>query len=383
MIPLSVPNIKGKEWKYVKECLDTEWVSSAGSFVERFEDDISNFTGAKYVIACSSGTSALHISLKLSGVKPGDEVIIPSLTFIAPVNAIKYNGANPIFMDADNYFNLDVEKTIEFLNNETFQKNGFSYNKKTKNKITAIVPVHMWGNAVDLAPLINICFEMGIKIVEDSSESLGTFYNKNELKGKHTGTLGTLGCLSFNGNKIITTGGGGAILTNDKKLAIKARYLTTQAKDDPIRYIHNDIGFNYRLTNVQAAIGVGQFEMLGSFLERKKEIYQFYLSNINDTNGYYMAQVPEYSINNHWLNILKINKNQSKMNRESLMKYLHKNKIQTRPPWYLNHLQKPYKKYQKYKIEKSFELVDYSLCIPSSSNLSKTELLQIIKYINE
>ena len=270
MIPLSVPNIKGKEWEYVKECLDTEWVSSAGSFVERFENDIANFTKAKYVIACSSGTSALHISLKLSGVQPGDEVIIPSLTFIAPVNAIKYNGANPIFMDADNYFNLDVEKTIEFLNNETFQKNGYSYNKKTKNKITAIVPVHMWGNAVDLAPLINICIDMGIKIVEDSSESLGTFYNENDLKGKHTGTLGTFGCLSFNGNKIITTGGGGAILTNDKELAKKARYLTTQAKDDPIRYIHNEIGFNYRLTNVQAAIGVGQFEMLESFLERKK-----------------------------------------------------------------------------------------------------------------
>ncbi|MCK4826699.1 aminotransferase class I/II-fold pyridoxal phosphate-dependent enzyme, partial [bacterium] len=256
LIPLSVPSIQGNEWKYIKECLDSEWVSSAGKYVDKFEEEICRYTGAKYAVACVNGTAALHVSLKLVGVQPADEVIVPTLTFIAPVNVVRYLNAEPIFMDADDYYNIDAQKTIQFIKNESEFRNGFTYNKKTGKRISAIIPVHVFGNAVNLEELIPICKKRNIKIIEDATESLGTAYTKGKFAGKHTGTIGDIGCFSFNGNKIITTGGGGMIVTNNPGYAQKARYLTTQAKDDKIHYIHNDIGYNYRLTNIQAALGV-------------------------------------------------------------------------------------------------------------------------------
>ena len=270
MIPLSVPNISGKEWEYVKECLDTEWVSSAGKYVDKFESDVAKYVNSKYAVACTNGTSALQVSLRLVGVEANTEVIVPSLTFVAPVNAIVYNNASPVFMDVDEYYNIDIFKTINFIENETQYKNGYSYNKMTKKRISALLPIHMWGNAVNLEDLIPICEERNISIIEDASESLGSYYIEGKYKNQFTGSVGKLGCLSFNGNKIITTGGGGMILTNDKTLAEKAKYLTTQAKDDPVRYFHNDIGYNFRLTNVQAAIGVAQLKQLKKFLKEKK-----------------------------------------------------------------------------------------------------------------
>ena len=279
-IPLCVPTLKGDEWKYVKECIDTEWVSSAGKYVDLFEQNISEYTGSKYAVACVNGTSAIQVSLRLAGVLPGDEVIVPTLTFIAPINAIAYNNASPVFMDADNFYNLDAGKTISFINNETVFKDGFTYNKSTNVKVAALLPVHVWGNACWLDELTELCRERNIAIVEDASESLGTFYKEGKYKGKHTGTIGKLGCLSFNGNKIITTGGGGMILTDDEKLAEKAKYLTTQAKDDPVRYIHHEIGHNFRLTNVQAALGVAQLEQLSGFLDRKRDIYRQYVESV-------------------------------------------------------------------------------------------------------
>ncbi|MBT6938248.1 MAG: aminotransferase class I/II-fold pyridoxal phosphate-dependent enzyme, partial [Candidatus Marinimicrobia bacterium] len=208
-IPLSVPSLKGNELEYVKECIDTEWVSSAGKYVNLFEQKIAEYTGSKYAIACMNGTAAIQVSLRLAGVEAGDEVIVSTLTFIASVNTITYNNAKPIFMDADKYYNMDAEKTIDFIKNDTLYKNGFSYNKITHKKISAILPVHVWGNACSFNELSELCKERNIAIVEDACESLGTFYNEGKYKGKHTGTIGKLGCLSFNGNKIITTGGGG------------------------------------------------------------------------------------------------------------------------------------------------------------------------------
>ena len=281
MISLSVPNISGNEWKYVKECLDTEWVSSAGKYVNLFESKIEDFTKAKHAIACVNGTSALQVSLRLAGVSPGSEVITSTLTFIAPVNSIIYNQASPVFMDCDDYYNIDVEKTIEFIEKKTIFKNGMSYNKTTNAHISAIIPVHVWGNAVYLDDLVKICRERNISIVEDSSESLGTFYTSGKYSGKHTGTIGKIGNLSFNGNKIITCGGGGMILTNDTLIAEKAKYLTTQAKDDPIRYIHNEVGYNFRLTNIQSALGVAQLENLNEFLVKKKKYTELIMKNSN------------------------------------------------------------------------------------------------------
>ena len=381
-IPLSMPSIKGKEWEYIKECLDTEWVSSAGKYVDLFEQKIAEYTSAKHAVACVNGTSALHVSLKLAGVNPEDEVIVPTLTFIAPVNAISYNGATPVFMDADEYYNIDAEKTIEFINKETVFKKGFTFNKTSKKRIFAIVPVHVWGNACWLDELISICKERNISIIEDASESLGTVYNAGHYSSKHTGTVGKLGCLSFNGNKIITTGGGGMILTDDDQLAEKARYLTTQAKDDPVRYIHDEIGYNFRLTNIQAALGVAQMEQLPGFLERKREIYRQYKETLQDIEGLTIPDIPDYADNNHWMNLMQIDSNIYGEDSETLMQTLEENRIQTRSVWRLNHEQKPYKDCQYYKIEKAEKLVKNSLCLPSSANLSNENLNKIISVLN-
>jgi len=381
-IPLSVPSLNGNELQYVKECIDTEWVSSAGKYVDLFEKKIAEYTGSKYAIACVNGTAALQVSLRLAGVGGGDEVIISTLAFMASVNAITYNNAKPIFLDADKYYNIDAEKTIEFIKKETVFKNRFTYNKKTNNKITAIIPVHVWGNACWLDELIELCNKQNIAIVEDACESLGTFYNNGKYEGKHTGTIGQLGCMSFNGNKIITTGGGGIILTNDESLAKKAKYLTTQAKDDPIRYVHDEIGYNFRLTNIQAALGVAQLEQLPVILKRKKEIYDLYHLTIKNIDGLSLSKVPDYADNNHWLNLLQIDSNVFRENREALMKRLEENGIQTRPVWKLNHDQKPYKDCQHYKIENAKKLVENSLCLPSSSNLTNENLNKIVSQLN-
>ena len=383
MIPLSVPSLQGNEWQYVKECLDTGWVSSAGKYVELFEQKIAEFTGTKYAVACVNGTSALQVSLHLSGVQSGDEVIVPTLTFIAPINAVAYNGASPLFMDADKDYNIDTEKTIEFINKETVFKDGFTYNKLTNSRVIAIIPVHVFGNAAWMDELIPLCEERNINVVEDASESLGSVYKEGNYKGKHTGTIGKLGCLSFNGNKIITTGGGGMILTDDEELADKARYLTTQAKDDPVRYIHHEIGYNFRLTNIQAALGVAQLEQLPAFLERKREFFNKYQTAINDIDGLVIADVPGYAENNRWMILLQIDKKVCGEDREELMHRMNANNIQTRPAWAPIHLQKPYRSCQTYHVERAEELVGISLCLPSSTNLSDSDLLKVITNLNE
>jgi len=381
-IPLSVPSFKDNEWKYVKECIEAGWVSSAGKYVELFEKKIAEYTGVKFAVACVNGTSALQVSLRLAGVAPGDEVIVPTLTFIAPVNVISYNGALPVFMDCDEYYNIDAEKTAEFIKNETEFKDGFTFNKKTNNKISAILPVHVWGNATWLDELIQLCAERNITIVEDAAESMGTRYINGEHSGKHTGTIGLLGCLSFNGNKIITTGGGGMILTDDEELAEKARYLTTQAKDDSVHYIHHEIGYNFRLTNIQAALGVAQLEQLPEFLKRKREIYQKYVESMGNIEHLEMAPLPDYSDNNHWMNLVQIDSEHYSEDRETLMQRLENNGIQTRPVWTLNHLQVPYRNCQTYRIKKAEELVYNSLCLPSSTNLTENNLNQVIAQLN-
>jgi perosamine synthetase len=383
MIPLSVPSIQGNEWKYIKECLDTEWVSTAGKYVDKFEDKICDYTGAKFAVACVNGTSALHISLIIAGVKQGDEVIVPTLTFIAPINTVRYVNAEPIFMDSDEYYNIDIQKTIEFINNETIFRDGFTYNKATYNRIPAIIPVHIFGNAVDIKPLLEICRNRNIRIIEDATESLGTKYTKQFLNEQHTGTVGDIGCYSFNGNKIITTGGGGMIVTNNKYYAEKARYLTTQSKDDPIRYVHNEIGFNHRMNNIQAAMGVAQLEQLDRFIEIKRNNYSIYKTEISNIDGLTIADVPEYCNPNFWFYALEIDKEKYGKDREELMKYLDDNGIQTRPVWYLNHLQNPYKENQSYRIEKALELWEKTLNLPCSVRLNEENIEKVINKLNE
>lgn len=379
MIDLHSPSINKSAINYFKKCIKSGWVSTGGNYVTQFEKEIAKFTGAKFAIACNSGTSALHISLKLAGVSPGDEVIAPSLTFVASINAILYNCCSPIFMDSDDYFNIDVDKTIEFLNKNTFKKNDLTYNKKTKKKISAILVTHVWGHAADLRRLKKECDKKKIAIVEDASESLGTKYKKNN---KHTGTIGLLGTLSFNANKIITTGSGGMILTNDSRIAKKAKYLTTQAKDNSIFFVHNNVGYNYRMSNISAALGISQIKQLKYFLKKKKMIRNFYEKHFKNLKNISLAESPSYSQNNNWLNLIRINK-RFKLSRNQLIKKMIKNKISVRPVWKLNHLQKPFIKFQNFKIKNSLKLIKESLCLPSSPFLKKRDLKKIIKELNE
>ena len=382
MIPLSVPHISGNEWEYVKECLDTAWVSTAGAYVGRFEDSICKFTGAAHAVACVNGTAALHISLIIAGVEAGDEVLVPTLTFIAPVNTIRYLHAEPVFMDCDDYYNIDAQKTVEFIRNETDFRDGFTVNRQSGKRIKAIIPVHVFGNAVALEELVAICRERNIRIVEDASESLGTTYTEGEYALRHTGTIGDLGCFSFNGNKIITTGGGGMIVTDNAEYAEKARYLTTQAKDDAIRYVHDEVGYNFRLTNVQAAMGVAQMETLPEYLDCKRANFMRYREEIQHISGLTVAETPAYAESNYWFYALQIDTAVYGKDVENTMAFLGEKKIQTRPLWHLNHLQKPYQSCQHYKIEKAFDLAAKTLNIPCSVNLTDQDIRAVVGALN-
>jgi aminotransferase in exopolysaccharide biosynthesis len=381
MINLHEPSIIGNEWKYLKNCLDQGWVSSVGKSIDIFEKKIAKYTGAQYAVACINGTSALQISLKLVGVKRGDEVIVPSMTFISPINAISYNNAKPVFMDNDKYYTIDINKTVEFINNETRivkrkifgKKTTITINKKTGNRITAIIIVHVFGNAVNLSKLFYLCKKKNIVLIEDAAESIGTFYTSGKFKNKHTGTIGKIGCLSFNGNKIITTGAGGMILTNDLKIAKKAKYFTTQAKDDSIYSIHNEIGYNFRMANINAALGLAQLESLSKYIRKKKIIHEKYKYEVNKIKGLTISNSSYYTGCNYWLNILEINEHLSKTKLSKIIKYLNKNGIKTRPFWYPNHLQKQYKNCQTYKLDYIKKIYQNRLCLPSSAQLTKKQ----------
>lgn len=379
MIPLSVPSIDGNEWQYIKECLDTAWVSSAGKYVDTFERNICNFTGAKHAVACVNGTAALHVALLVAGVKPGDEVIVPTITFIAPVNAVRYLNAYPVFMDCDDFYNLDVEKTIAFISEETEMRDGCSYDRATGRRVSAIVPVHVFGNAADLTNLQTVCCERNIKIIEDASESLGSRYKQDVLQGRHTGTVGDIGCLSFNGNKIMTTGGGGMLLTDNAEYAQRARYLTTQAKDDDVHYVHNAVGYNYRMTNVAAAMGVAQLEKIPDFIETKLANYGKYRTAIADIPGLSLAPVPNYADSNYWFYCLQIDSSVYGRYRDTLLNDLAGKGIQSRPVWVPNHLQRPYKDCRHYKIERAIDLWQKTLNIPCSVELKDEQINEVIE----
>ena len=382
-IALHEPYLNGNEWRYVKECLDSGWVSSAGKFVDLFEEQVAKYTGASHAISCVNGTAALLLGLQVAGVKPEDEVIVPSLTFIASINAVHHAGGYPIFMDADEYSNIDVLKTIDFIENETDFRKGSSWSRASGKRIAAVMPVHVFGNAVDLEELVPFCEERNIAVVEDAAESMGTWYCEGKNRGKHAGTIGQIGCLSFNGNKIITCGGGGMILTNDSAIAAKVRYLSTQARDDSIHYRHDMVGYNFRLTNVQAAIGLAQLELLPEFLVGKQKIARQYTEALKALDEFSIAPVPEYANNNHWINVLRIHETNPDWNSATLLENFATNNIEVRPIWLPNYLQKPYMKSRTYRIEKAEELTRRSLCLPSSYQLTGAEISRIVNCLHE
>ena len=370
-ILLHEPYFFGKEINFLKKCIDTKWVSTSGEYVSKFEEDVKKFTKAKYAVALNSGTTALDLSLKLFQIKKQDEIIVPSITFISTINSVLYQNASPIFMDCDDTFNMDIKKTLEFIKLETFFNGKYSINKKTKKIIKALIIVHVFGNVVDFIQLRIICKKRNIKILEDASESLGSFSNKKI----HTGLMGDIGCLSFNANKIITSGAGGMILTNNKNFATKAKYLSTQAKDDSFYFIHNDIGYNSRLNNLNAAVGCAQIRYINNILLKKKKIHNVYKKNILKLKNFKLISSKNFNNENHWLNVILFS---DKIDRENLIQLFKKNKIETRPVWWPNHLQSKMKKFQRYKINKIDKIINKALCLPSGYNLDEKKLQKIV-----
>ncbi|MEL6255736.1 MAG: LegC family aminotransferase [Bacteroidota bacterium] len=371
-IPLSIPTLAGNEWTYIKECLDTNWVSSVGSFVTAFEESIASYSGAPYAIATVNGTAALHICLILAGVERDDYVIVPNITFIASANSVVYAGANPLLIDIDKgSWQMDLNLLEEFLTAETEAVEGGRRYKKDGKRIKAIMPVHVLGNMLEMDKLMKIANRFGLLVIEDSTEALGSRY-----KGKHAGSFGELGCFSFNGNKIITTGGGGMIVTSNEEKARRAKHLTTQAKADPFAYVHDEIGYNYRLVNILAAMGLAQMEQLDEFKAVRTRNAAIYREELQDLVSVSFQSIhPEVEANN-WLFTIRSSRQQE------LIKLLLDNKIQTRPLWVpMNQLpmfgQLPY--IQSQDVSRSIHAECLSL--PSSSSLKEEEVRYVAQLI--
>ena len=371
-IALSLPNMAGNEWKYVKDCLDTGWISSVGSYVTKFEQMVADFAGAKYGIAAVNGTAALHISLLLSGVKQHDYVILPNLTFVASANSIKYLGAEPLLIDADPLlWQMNLDLLEEFLSTQTEVKGKELFYKKDGRRIGAIMPVHILGNMCDMDRFASIVSQYPLPVVEDATEALGTTY-----KGKSAGTFSPLAAFSFNGNKIISTGGGGVIVTDDQALAKHAKHLTTTAKASADEYYHDEVGYNYRLVNVLAAIGVAQMELLPSFIERKKQVVAFYKQELSGVADIRFQQELADVNTNGWLFTIQTEKQQA------LLDHLNANKILSRRFWM------PMNKLPMYKDcvyiqhqDQSDYIYNTCLSIPSSTNITDEELAIVTREI--
>ena len=381
-IPLSVPNLKGNELKYVTDAIETEWVSAGGAYIDRFESEFANYLNVETAVACQSGTAGLHLALILSGVEKDHEVIVPTLTFIAAVNPVKYLQAYPVFMDCDDSLCMDMGKLKEFCQLECDFIDNKLINKSTGKHIKAVVVVHVFGNMADMPAVMDIAEKYNLKVIEDATEALGTYYVDGRYKGKYAGTIADIGVYSFNGNKIITTGGGGMMVSSDTGIMKRAKYLSTQAKDDAVDFIHNEVGYNYRMTNLQAALGVAQLEQLEHFISIKKENYSIYKSSINDEiNGLRMLGFRDDIRPNYWFYSVYI-VNTEKYSCKKIIESLANDHIQTRPIWGLIHEQKPYLHAQTYKIEKAFDYYNRVVNIPCSSNLSADEVYKVIEKIS-
>ena len=378
-IPLCVPEIRGNEWKYVKECLDTGWVSSVGAFVDRFESDLAGYVGARHGVAASSGTAALHIALLVAGVQPDDEVLVSTLSFIAPANAIRYAGAWPVFIDAEpDYWQIDPQKVVNFLEHECDWMKGELRNKTTGRRVKAIVPVHILGHPVDMDPILEVARKYNLVVIEDATESLGAKY-----RGRMIGHLGDIACFSFNGNKVITTGGGGMIVTDDEAWARKAKYLTTQAKDDPLEYIHHEIGYNYRLTNIQAAMGCAQMEQLDDYLATKRRIATAYTEKLKDVSHLTPMREASWASSIFWLYTVLVGEEGAGRGSRYLMHSLAERGIQARPLWQPLHLSPAHAGSQSYQCTVAEVLNREALSLPCSTGLGADDLSRVVNAIKD
>lgn len=368
-VVLHEPYFGGNEWRYLKECLDSTFVSSVGEFVDRFESELARFTGARHAVAVVNGTAALHVALRLAGVVGGDEVLVPALTFVATTNAVTYCGAIPHFVDSEeSTLGIDPGALRDYLARSTELRAGVCINRATSRIIRALVPMHAFGHPADLDRLLEVARDFHLELIEDAAESLGSLY-----KGRHTGTFGRLATLSFNGNKTITTGGGGAILTNDEQLARRAKHLTTTAKV-PHRweYLHDEVGYNYRLPNLNAALGCAQLEQLPLLLAAKRRLYERYAAAFASVPGMRLLSEPEGCRSNYWLQTLLLDP-AIEDERDALLSTSNDAGLMTRPVWVLNHRLPAFRDCPRMPLTSAESLERRVINVPSSAQLALPE----------
>lgn len=376
-IPLCAPHLGGNEAKYLQECVDSGWISSAGPFVNQLEELLARALQAAHGVATSSGTAALHLALLVAGVRHGEEVLVSDLTFVAPANAIRYLGAEPVLVDCEvEHWQMDVGLLKHFFAQECQVGVSGVVNRRTGRRVAAIVPVHVLGHPVDMDPLVKLADQYGIPVVEDASEALGSLY-----KDQPVGSCGRLSCLSFNGNKIVTGGGGGLVTCNDQGLAERVRYLSTQAKDDPLYYVHHEIGYNYRLTNLQAAVVLAQFEQLPHFLSRKRQIASTY-QQILDVPELELPCEANWAQSSWWLYTVLL-KGAAAQRQDEVLRTLQSQGIEARPLWNPIHQNRPFQGCQLLCHQKSqaLDIVRRSISLPSSVGLSDEEQRRVCEVL--
>ncbi len=373
VIPNAVPHLAGNEWKYVKECLDTNWVSSAGPFVERFERELARYLGVPHAVATVNGTAALHVALLAAGVTAGDEVLVPAFTFVATANAVAYCGAHPVLLDCEEAsWGLDPARVAEFLDGECEVKAGGVTNRQTGRTVRALLPVHLYGHPCDLDPLLALARRYPLALVEDSAEALGARY-----RGRAVGADGLAGCLSFNGNKIITTGAGGMVLTRDPPTAARVRRLTTQARGDALEFIHDEIGFNYRLSNLHAALGVAQLEQIDGFVEDKRRTAAFYQQALGRVDGVRPFVEAAWARSTYWMASVLLDEGRC-ADVPALVRDLNAAGVQARPLWRPLHLQPAFREAQRGPGGVAERLYRRGLSLPCSVGITPEERQDVV-----
>ncbi|SIQ32110.1 LegC family aminotransferase [Halanaerobium kushneri] len=382
-IPLSVPNLSMDILDNLKDTIESGWVSTGGKYIAEFQEKMESYLDVERAVAVQSGTAGLHLAMRVLGVDRDDEVIVPTVTFIAAVNPVTYMGAEPVFMDCDNDLNMDLDKLESFLANKCEHQNGKVINKSTGKEIKAIVVVHVFGNPADMERLMEIGAKYNLKVVEDATEALGSYYTSGKYEGEYCGTVGDIGVYSFNANKIITTGGGGMMVSKDQDLLEKASFLGVQAKTDPWYYKHDEIGYNYRMTNIQAAYGTDQIDRLEDFIITKIKNYKLYKEALAEIDGLTLLPFNQGTRSNHWFYSVMVDQDKYGIDRDQLLQKLNDVNIQARPLWGLIHQQKPYLENQAYQIEKAQYYVEHLINIPCSSNLTEEEVEIVVEWLKE
>lgn len=376
-IPLSVPNLKGNELIYVTKAVETEWVSTGGPYVNEFEKVVAEYVHTPGAVSCQNGTSGIHTALLLAGVTAADEVLVPTLTFIAAVNPVRYIGAEPVFMDCDEALCVDAVKFESFCTTECSMQDGKLIDNSSRKHVKALVVVHVFGNMANLEKILEIAQLFNIKVIEDATEAIGTYYLDNLYAGSYAGTLGFMGIYSFNGNKIITTGGGGMIVSSDTELLKHAKHLTTQAKSDEVNFLHDEVGYNYRMTNLQAALGLAQMEQLEAFIAKKQENYHYYKEHLTEIPNLKLLPFRSDIRSNHWFYSIYLEE-EFPVLRDHVIAEFSKYNIQTRPIWGLIHEQIPYRECRAFQIKRAVDYQQHIVNVPCSTNLKKQDINRVI-----